>query len=402
MKDADVLAIRNRIETVLPTLNEYLRRRYLSAEAKAIGYGGISLISRLSGMSRQTLTEGVKELDRAGVMPEGRSRKSGGGRKPVWEKQPGILQALEESASAHTKRGPTDALLWTNKSLRNLSMELAEKGYHACYGVVGEMLRLSGYGLQADRKTPDAAESHTLRNAQFGYINEQCKKAKAGGIPVISIGVKKKENAGNFRNNGKTYQLRGNPVKVPGHDFPLNKFGGLTPFEAYNLFKKRGFVNAGIRCDAAAVFAVESIRRWWYAQGEKSYKTAAAIVVAADCGGGRQNRRWKYELQKFSNEVHKKITVLHYPPGTSKWTKIEHSLFAFISGTCQGTPSTNMAVVVSLIGAAAPSAGLPVICVLDESEYETDIKISDEDFGNINITNADFHGEWNYTIFANL
>jgi hypothetical protein len=404
MKEADVVVIVKRIETVVPTLNEYQTRRYLSAEAKAIGYGGISLISRLSGMSRQTLTRGVKELDRTDtIMPEGRNRKSGGGRKPIWEKQPGILSALEEVVSPHTKGDPMTTLLWTNKSLRNLSKRLAEKGYKACHCVVGEMLKILGYGLQADKKTLTVTKTHADRDGQFEYINEYCKKADAAGIPVISIDAKKKEKVGNFKNDGKTYQPHGNPVKVLDHDFPIKELGKVTPFGVYNIFKNQGFVSVGISCDTA-VFAVESIRKWWYAQGKKSYGRAGEIVITADCGGsnGYRNKLWKYELQKLANEIKKKITVLHYPPGTSKWNKIEHRLFAFISKNWQGIPLTNTALVVSLIGATTTSAGLTVTCVLDESKYETGIKISDEVFCNINIANAGFHGEWNYTISTNL
>jgi DNA-binding transcriptional regulator GbsR (MarR family) len=402
MNTIDVLSIQKRIEAVLPTLNEYQRRRYLSAEAKLIGYGGISLISRISGMSRQTLTEGVKELDRIDVMPEGRSRKAGGGRKPVWETQAGILDMLEELVSAHTKGDPMMTLLWTNKSLRNLEKELAEKGYKASYQVVGEMLRMLGYGLQADKKTLTVTESLAVRNAQFEYINRQCKAVHAKGIPVISIDARKKENIGNFRNNGKTCQAQGNPTEVPGHDFSLKELGKLTLFGVYNVFKNQGFVSAGISGDTA-VFAVESIRRWWYAQGLEDYGAADEIVVTADCGGGNgdRNRLWKYELQKLANETEKKITVMHYPPGTSKWNKIEHRLFAFISRNWQGIPFTSGALVVSLIGATTTAAGLTATCVLDQSKYETGIKITDEEFDKLNIIKNDFHGEWNYSIAVN-
>jgi hypothetical protein len=296
MKEVDIL---NRIETVLPTLNEYQSRRYLAAEAKAIGYGGISLISRLSGMSRQTLTVGVKELGVPdNIMPEGRCRKSGGGRKPVWEQQPGILPALEELVSPHTKGGPMTTLLWTNKSLRNLSKGLEKKGYKACHCVVGEILKILGYGLQADKKTLTLTETYADRDAQFEYINEHCKKANGEGIPVISIDAKKKENIGNLKNNGRTYQPQGNPVKVLARDFPLKELGKATPFGVYNIFKNQGFVSVGISCDTA-VFAVESIRKWWYGQGKESYGTADEIVITADCGGGNgyRNRLWKYELQ---------------------------------------------------------------------------------------------------------
>ena len=400
MKNVNVLAIQMRVEAVLPALNEYQRRRYLSAEAKSIGYGGISLISRISGMSRPTLTEGVKELGNTdSIMPEGRNRKAGGGRKPTWETQPGILNIIEELVSAHTKGDPTTILLWTNKSLRNLEKGLAERGYKVSHRVVGEMLKMLGFGLQSDKKTLTVAVSHTDRDAQFEYINEQCKQANAKGIPVISIDAKKKENIGNFKNNGKTYQPHGNPIEVLDHDFPLKDFGKVTPFGVYNIFRNQGFVSVGISSDTA-VFAVESIRKWWYAQGIDSYGAVGEIVITADCGGsnGYRNRLWKYELQKLANEIEKKVTVLHYPPGTSKWNKIEHRLFAFISKNWQGIPLTSTALVVSLIGATATSTGLTVSCVLDESEYELGIKISDEEFNSINIINADFHGEWNYSI----
>jgi hypothetical protein len=248
MNTIDVLAIQTRIEAVLPTLNEYQRRRYLSAEAKTIGYGGISLISRISGMSRQTLTEGVKELDYTDrVMPEGRNRKPGGGRKPVWETQTGILDMLVALVSAHTKGDPMTTLLWTNRSLRNLERGLAEKGYQASYRVVGEMLKMLGYGLQADKKTLTVTESYADRDAQFEYINRRCKEANARGIPVISIDAKKKENIGNFKNNGKTYQPRGNPIEVLDHDFPFKELGKVTPLGVYNIFKNHGFVSVGIR-----------------------------------------------------------------------------------------------------------------------------------------------------------
>jgi hypothetical protein len=336
-------------------------------------------------------------------MPEGRNRKPGGGRKSTWETQPEILNILEELVCAHTKGDPMTTLLWTNKSLRHLEKGLAEKGYKVCYRVVGEMLKVLGFGLQSDKKTLSATVSHIDRDTQFEYINEQCKQANAKGIPVISIDAKKKENIGNFKNNGKTYQPHGNPIEVLDHDFPQKDLGKVTPFGVYNIFKNQGFVSVGISSDTA-VFAVESIRKWWNAQGIDSYGTAEEIVITADCGGsnGYRNRLWKYELQKLANEIKKKVTVMHYPPGTSKWNKIEHRLFAFISKNWQGIPLTSRALVLSLIGATTTSTGLTVSCVLDESEYEPGIKISDEEFDGINITNADFHGEWNYSILHSL
>jgi hypothetical protein len=400
MKDLDVLLIQNRIEATLPTLNEYQKRRYLSAEARSIGYGGISLISRLTGISRQTLTEGVKELENAEViMPEGRSRKSGGGRKTIWKTCPEIMEELENLVSAHTKGDPMGPLLWTNKSMRNLEKGLFEKGYKVCYRVVGEMLKILGYGLQADKKTLTVKPSHPDRNKQFEYINKQCANANKKGVPVISIDAKKKEKIGNFKNDGRTYQKHKKPIEVLDHDFPIEGLGKATPYGIYNIFKNQGFVSVGVSGDTA-VFAVEYIRKRRYAESEKSYKNKPEIVVTADSGGsnGYRNRLWKYELQKLCNEINKKITVLHYPPGTSKWNKIEHRLFAFISKNWQGVPLVSLALIVSLINATTTAAGLTVTCVLDESEYEKGLKVSDEEFTEINIKNAKFHGEWNYTI----
>jgi hypothetical protein len=404
MKNIDVLALQMRIEAVVPTLNEYQRRRYLSAEAKAIGYGGISLVSRLSGVSRQTLTEGVKELDdpNAEIMEQGRSRKRGGGRKAVWEGQPDIPVALGELVSAHTKGDPMSSLLWTNKSLRALEKGLKAKGFDVSYRVVGIMLKMLGYGLQADKKTLTVTPSHPDRDKQFEYINTETAKAVVSGNPVLSIDAKKKENIGNFKNNGRTYQQMKTPTPVLDHDFPIPELGKATPFGVYNIFKNQGFVNVGLSADTA-VFAVESIRKWWYAEGVADYGDALEIVITADCGGsnGYRNRLWKYELQRFANEIGKAIKVLHYPPGTSKWNKIEHRLFSFISKNWQGIPLVSTAVIVSLIGATKTEKGLAVSCVLDESTYETGRKVTDNEFSSIYITQADFHGEWNYTITPN-
>ena len=400
----DEHGLETRIWAVLPTLNEYQRRRYLSAEAKTIGHGGISLVSRISGVSRQTLTEGVKELDdpNAEIKEPGRSRKSGGGRKCVWEEQPRILNALEELVSAHTKGDPMNPLLWTNKSLRNLEQGLKSKGFKVSYRVVGIMLRKLGYSLQADKKTLTATPSHPDRDKQFEHINTEAAKAIEAGSPVLSIDAKKKENIGNFKNNGRTYQEAKTPVTVLDHDFPIPELGKATPFGVYDIFKNQGFVNVGLSSDTA-IFAVESIRKWWYAEGIDDYSNACELVITADCGGsnGSRNRLWKYELQKFANEIGKPIKILHYPPGTSKWNKIEHRLFSFISKNWQGIPLVSTAVIVALIGATSTEKGLAVTCVLDEATYQKGIKVNEEDFSKIKIIPADFHGEWNYTIAPN-
>jgi hypothetical protein len=386
---------------MLPTLNEYQRRRFLSVEAKAIGYGGISLVSRLSGASRQTLTNGIKELadPNAPLMKQGRSRRAGGGRKPICEKQPEILDALEDLVSAHTKGSPESTLLWTNKSLRNLESGLVSEGYSASYRAVGIMLKMLGYSLQADKKTLSVTPSHKDRNAQFEYINEKCKSASAAGSPVISVDAKKKENIGNFKNSGRVYMESKNPIEVLDHDFPIKELGKATPFGVYNIFQNRGFVNVGLSSDTAT-FAVESVRRWWYAEGTTLYAEAPLIVITADCGGsnGYRNRLWKLELQGLANEIGKPIRVLHYPPGTSKWNKIEHRLFSFITKNWQGIPLISAATIVSLIGATKTTKGLAVRCVLDENIYEPGRKVTDDELEAINICRDDFHGEWNYVI----
>jgi hypothetical protein len=401
MKNIDEQALRMRIETVVPTLNEYQRRIYLSVEAKTLGRGGISLVSRISGMSRPTLTSGIKELSdtKAEVLPQGRSRKAGGGRKSIIETQPGILEKLEELVSAHTKGDPMRSLLYTNKSLKNLQKGLNESGYEVSHDTVGELLKKLGYGLQSDKKTLTVKPSHPDRNEQFEYINEEVTKASAAKNPVISIDAKKKEKIGNFKNDGKTYQPHKTPIEVLDHDFPIPELGKATPYGIYDVFKNQGFVNVGLSAETA-MFAVESIRRWWYDEGVKDYENAEEIVITADCGGsnGNRNRLWKYELQQLANEIEKPIKVLHYPPGTSKWNKIEHRLFSYISINWQGIPLISVALILSLIGATTTGKGLAVTCVLDEALYEKGRKVSDSEFNSINIFHAKFHGEWNYTI----
>jgi hypothetical protein len=403
MTNFDTNALQERILQTLPRLNERQRRRFLAIESKSLGHGGISLISRISGMSRQTLTEGVKELDDPNteeITPQSRIRKAGAGRKPVWEEQPGILESLEDLVSAHTKGDPMRALLWTNKSLRNLEAGLLGLRYTACYRVVGVMLKMLGYGLQADKKTLTVTVPHKDRDAQFEHINEECKRAGANGAPILSIEAKKKEKTGNFTNNGCTYQPAKTPIETLDHDFPIPELGKATPFGIYTLFENHGFVSVGMSADTAE-FAVESMRKWWYAEGISKYERTPELVLAADCGGsnGYRNRLWKMELQNLANEIKKLISVMHYPPGTSKWNKIEHRLFSFISKNWQGIPLISEVVTVELISATKTAKGSTVTCVFDTRTYEPGKKVSDEDFNTINILKNEFHGDWNYKIF---
>jgi hypothetical protein len=404
MINNDVKMLEMRITKMLPMLNEYQRRMFLATEAKAIGYGGISLVSRISGISRQTLQEGVKELDnpQSEILTGGRCRRSGAGRKNVWETRPEILDALANLLEAHTKGDPVRLLLWTNKSLRSLSLALAEKGFTANKDTVGQMLKMLGYGLQADKKTLTVKPAHPDRDAQFEHINSEAKKAVVDGNPVLSIDAKKKENIGNFKNNGRTYRPHKSPVEVLDHDFPIKELGKATPFGVYNIYKNQGFVNVGVSSDTAT-FAVESIRKWWYAEGAAEYGRADKIVLTADCGGsnGNRNRLWKFELQKLANEINKDIQVLHYPPGTSKWNKIEHRMFAFISKNWQGIPLESTSVIVNLIGCTTTAKGLSIRCVIDEKIYQKGIEVTEEEFASIQILRDVFHGDWNYTICRN-
>lgn len=401
MIKTDKEALKMRITIMLPKLNEYQRRMFLATEAKAIGYGGISLVSQISGISRQTLQEGVKELDNQEleILEQGRCRKSGAGRKNIRDIQPEILDELAALIEAHTKGDPMRLLLWTNKSLRNLSSSLKEKGFSANKDTVGQMLKKLGYGLQADKKTLTVKPAHPDRDEQFEHINSETKKAVAAGNPVLSIDAKKKEKIGNFKNNGRTYQPHKSPIEVLDHDFPIKELGKATPFGVYNIYKNQGFVNVGISSDTAT-FAVESIRKWWYTEGVAEYKNADKIVLTADCGGsnGNRNRLWKVELQKLANEIDKNIQVLHYPPGTSKWNKIEHRMFAFISKNWQGIPLESTSVIVNLIGSTTTTKGLSIRCVIDENIYNKGIEVTDDEFNSINISKDTFHGDWNYTI----
>lgn len=405
MNNIAAIALQKRIELVLPTLNEFQSRRFLASEARAFGHGGASLASRISGVSRRTIVAGLKELDApvSAGLGANRSRKSGAGRKSIGKSNPQILDVLASLVDAHTKGNPEKLLLWTNKSLRTLEKQLKSQGYQVCYRVVGEMLKELGYSLQASKKTLTLKPSHPERDMQFDYINKETQKSNLAGNPIISIDAKKKENIGNFKNNGKTYQQAKTPVEVLDHDFPIAELGKATPFGIYNLFNNQGFVNVGVSCDTAA-FAVESIKRWWLSEGIKNYANASEIVITADCGGsnGNRNRLWKYELQKFANAISKKIRVLHYPPGTSKWNKIEHRLFSFISKNWQGVALISTAVIVSLIAATKTKKGLAVVCVLDENIYEKGQKITDKQLNTVNLTCDEFHGEWNYVVSPNL
>lgn len=386
--------IKERIDYMLPNLNENQRRLYLAVEAKTYGYGGVSCISRLSKTSRPTIIQGGKELLNNSIA-SAKIRKPGGGRKAIHKKQPSILKDLETLIEPLTLGDPMSALKWTVKSTRNLAEELQENGYKVSHTVVSEMLKHLGYSLQSNRKRHEGG-NHPDRNSQFGYINGSCERFIENGNPVISIDTKKKEQVGNYKNAGKSLCKIGTPKEVEVYDFATDK---AVPYGIYNVDENEGFVNVGMNFDTSE-FAVESIRRWWYSMGKPKYGTSKSLLITADGGGSNGSRRrlWKTELQQFSTETGLSITVCHFPPGTSKWNKIEHRLFSHITMNWRGKPLESYEAIVNLIGATKTRKGLKVKAVLDENYYKKGIKISDEQLDGINIFRHAFHGEWNYTI----
>jgi transposase len=394
-------ATEERIQNMLPMLDERQRRLYLANEAKAIGYGGISQVSKVSGVSRVTITQGMAEINSEGYQPQAQSRcrKKGGGRKTIEAKNPDIIRELEKLLEPYTKGDPMNPLKWTSKSLRKLEEALAQKGYTVSDTAIAEILKKLGYSLQANKKDLAITPSHPDRDAQFEHINKTALEHMLAGQPVISIDAKKKENIGNFINGGAEYRRRREPVKVLDHDFPLKELGKATPYGIYDIMKNAGFVNVGISGDTAE-FAVESIKKWWLKMGRKTYQEAGSIYITADSGGsnGVRVRLWKVKLQELSNELGLTLKISHFPAGTSKWNKIEHRLFSFISKNWRGKPLVSLAVIVNLIGATKTEAGLKVKCVVDYSEYKKGVEVSDEELAKVNMIKDDFHGDWNYSI----
>lgn len=389
-----------RIQTVVPLLNENQKRKYLAAEAESLGRGGITQISQALGVSRNTIAAGIKEIrEPEQKTSSGRIRKEGGGRKTIEEIQPGITKALESLVAESSFGNPESPLLWTTKSLRNLSGALKGKGYTVSFSKVRQLLSDLGYSLQLNQKMLPVGKPHPDRDGQFRQINELAKEFMAEGTPVISIDCKKKELVGNFKNQGAEYAKSGQPVKVLDHDFPLPDLGKVAPYGIYDIAGNEGFINLGISSDTAR-FAVHSIREWWGEMGASRYPAASKLYITADSGGsnGSRNRLWKTELQELANETGLQIYVSHFPPGTSKWNKIEHRMFSYISKNWRGRPLETLLVIISLIESTTPESGLRIQCGLDRNIYETGVKVSEEDLEKINIARNDFHGEWNYCI----
>jgi hypothetical protein len=394
----DESAIRQRYEALSPVLDERGRRRFAAAEATAAGLGGIRAVNRATGIARSTIGRGLREL-RTGETPDvARVRRVGGGRKPVSETDPSLLDDLRGLVEPQTRGDPQSPLLWTSKSLRKLSQSLCDMGHKIGRTLVGELLHKLNYRLQANRKTREGSH-HPDRDAQFHYINDRVKEALAAGEPAISVDTKKKELVGDFKNAGREWRPKGSPEEVRVHDFVIPELGRAVPYGVYDIAGNAGWVSVGIDHDTAA-FAINAIRSWWKLMGGKRYPNAHSLTITADGGGsnGSRVRLWKIELQKLADELGIPITVCHLPPGTSKWNKIEHRLFSFITGNWHGKPLVSHQVIVQLIAATTTKAGLTVRCQLDRNSYPAGIKVSDAQMRAINLARHDFHGEWNYTV----
>ena len=395
---ADVAGIGKRFAAVAPFVDERVRRLIAASEAKTAGYGGIAATSAATGVARSTIGRGLAELAAGQDEYPGRVRRPGAGRKPAVQTQRGLLEALEELVTSAIRGDPEAALLWVSKSQRHLAEALAGCGFDVSHKLVGRLLRQLGFSLQANRKTREGA-NHPDRDAQFEHINTQIKAFQADKQPTISVDTKKKELIGDFKNGGRELRPKGDPEPVRVHDFKIPELGHAVPYGVYDLVANAGWVSVGIDHDTAA-FAVESIRRWWQECGRPRYRRAKRLLITADCGGsnGVRVRLWKRELQKLANEIGMAITVTHLPPGTSKWNRIEHRLFAFITQNWRGKPLVSHQVVVELISATTTKAGLNVACRIDDNRYPKGITVSDEEMAAINLTPDQFHGDWNYTI----
>ena len=396
----DHAAIRLRYEALDPLLDERARRRFAAAEALAAGRGGVTAVARVTGVARSTIDRGLAELrgDAAPAAAPDWVRRKGGGRRSLVVTDPSLLADLRELVEPSTRGDPMAPLLWTAKSLRKLAGGLRELGHRICHNVVADLLRDMGYSLQANRKTLEGA-NHPDRDAQFGYINAQVKQALAAGEPAISVDTKKKELVGDFKNAGREYRPKGQPEPVRVHDFLIPELGRAAPYGVYDIADNAGWVSLGIDHDTAS-FAVNAIRRWWQAMGRARYPQATQLLITADCGGSNGARVWvwKHELQVLANELGIAITVCHLPPGTSKWNKIEHRLFSFITQNWRGRPLVSYQAIVQLIAATTTETGLKVHCEIDPDTYPAGVKVSDIEMDAINIQRHEFHGDWNYTI----
>jgi transposase len=396
--------ISKRFQYLAPLLDEKQLRLYVAAEALVLGRGGITLASQATGVSRPTITMGCKELLEQGAtkitpgVASARIRKIGGGRKKTTDLDETLRSDLEGLVEPVTRGDPESPLRWTSKSVRKLADELKKMGHKTSHRMVAELLREIGYSLQANRKTAEGS-SHPDRNDQFEHIYQEVKEFQSDGQPVISVDTKKKERVGDFKNGGRELRPKGDPEKVRVYDFEIPELGKVAPYGVYDQTLNAGWVNVGTDHDTAT-FAVESIRKWWLTMGQDAYPNADRLLITADGGGsnGARVRLWKIELQKFANETGLVISVSHFPPGTSKWNKIEHRLFSYISQNWRGKPLVSHEVIVNLIASTTTRKGLTVKCELDTKKYTKGIKVTDKELKQVNIIRDEFHGEWNYSI----
>jgi len=391
-------AIRAKYHALAPTMNERVCRLWAGTEAKTLGHGGIAVVARATGLARNTIVRGLRELAIPARVRADRVRRAGGGRKRATVVDPHLTPALEELVEPVTRGDPESPLRWTCKSTRTLAAELTAQGHAVSHVVVAHLLDTLGYSLQANRKTQEGT-SHPDRNAQFAHINATIDAQLRRGHPAISVDTKKKELVGRFKNAGRTWRPRGNPEPVKVHDFLDPVLGKAIPYGVYDLARNAGWVSVGVDHDTAA-FAVSTIRRWWRALGRRRYPAASSLLILADSGGsnGARVRLWKWELQRFATQSGLSLTVCHLPPGTSKWNKIEHRLFSFISQNWRGQPLLTHATIVNLIAATRTRTGLTVRCMLDTNTYPKGVKVSASQMASIQLTPHAFHGDWNYTI----
>ncbi len=396
----DVATVQSKYAALSGVLSERSRRLWAATEAMSLGHGGIALVERATGISRSTITRGIREVESgaSNELPPERTRRAGGGRKRATDKDGTLLADLDALVEPTTLGDPDSPLRWTSKSVRNLADELAAMGHAASYRMVARLLNESGYSLQANRKTREGSYN-VDRDAQFRYIARRLGAQLRHGQPAISVDTKKKELVGDFKNPGREWRPKGKPEFVRVHDFLIPDQGKAIPYGVYDLRRDEGWVSVGIDHDTAS-FAVNAVRRWWKLMGRPAYRDADSLLITADAGGsnGPRVRLWKWELQKFANRTGLSITVCHFPPGTSKWNKIEHRLFSHIAMNWRGKPLVSLAAIVSLIGATTTTSGLRIRSEIDHGSYPLGVKIADEQMAKVHLEPHAFHGEWNYTI----
>jgi DNA-binding phage protein len=397
-----LLQMQEKYATLSPFLDERSRRLWCAIEARAIGVGGISFVSKATGVSRPTIYKGLKDIDNPELRTQDKLRRKGGGRKKLTQTNPDLLTDLKELVSPSTLGSPENPLLWSSKSTVKLAHEMNQKGYQISQHTVYNLLSSENYSLKSNNKTKEGTKVYADRDAQFQFINDKVKEFQSKGFAVLSVDTKKKENIGNFKNNGREWSAQGETVDVNVYDFKDKELGKAAPYGVYDISQNVGWVSIGISSDTAE-FAVASIRNWWYEMGKEVYEGTRELMITADCGGSNGNRvrLWKYELQRLAEELDMSITVCHFPPGTSKWNKIEHRMFCYISKNWRARPLTSLQTIVELIGNTTTTTGLKIRSKVDNKTYKKGRIVSREEFQSIQITPMEFHGEWNYTIHPN-